>query len=272
MAACQEAIRIDPKDAKARYNLGYLLSGLGRREEAVAAYQQSISLDPSYAEAHCNLGHILRSQGRFAEALASLRQGHELGSKQPGWRYPSAQWVQAAEQLVKLDGKLSAVLKGEAEPANVPEKVQLAWLCQREYKRLYCAATRLYADAFTADPKFAADMQRQHRYNAASAATLAGCGQGVDTDKLSDEERAGLRQQALNWLHADLTHWSERSKSDKPQERAEAQKTLRHWQLDADLTGVRGDTLAKLPEAEAAAWKKLWAKVDALLKQLESKK
>jgi hypothetical protein len=31
------------------------------------------------------------------------------------------------------------------------------------------------------------------------------------------------------------------------------------------LAGVRGDALAKLPEAEREAWKKLWEQVDGLL-------
>jgi hypothetical protein len=115
-------------------------------------------------------------------------------------------------------------------------------------------------------------MQRLNRYNAACATALAGCGQGVDADKLSDQERAELRKRALEWLLADLAHWSAQSKSDKPQERARAEQRLRQWQQDADLAGVRGDALAKLPEGEAAAWKKLWADVDAVQKQTEGKK
>ena len=35
--------------------------------------------------------------------------------------------------------------------------------------------------------------------------------------------------------------------------------TLKHWQADPDLAGVRGpEALAKLPETERQAWKKLW--------------
>jgi hypothetical protein len=46
------------------------------------------------------------------------------------------------------------------------------------------------------------------------------------------------------------------------------QETLRHWQQDSDLAGVRDKgALAKLPAAERDAWRKLWADVDALLKR-----
>ena len=41
------------------------------------------------------------------------------------------------------------------------------------------------------------------------------------------------------------------------------QQRLREWQQDADFAGVRGEALAKLPEAERKAWQQLWADVEA---------
>jgi tetratricopeptide (TPR) repeat protein len=110
----RQAIALDPKNAIAHYNLGIALRDKGQLDEAVAAYRQAIRLEPDYAEAHCNLGLVLQQQGRFDEALASLRRGHELGSKQPGWRYPSAQWVRDAEQLLVMDKKLPAILRAKS--------------------------------------------------------------------------------------------------------------------------------------------------------------
>jgi hypothetical protein len=40
---------------------------------------------------------------------------------------------------------------------------------------------------------------------------------------------------------------------------------LAHWLKDADLAGVRGDALAKLPETERQPWRDLWAEVDKTL-------
>ena len=68
-----------------------------------------LRLKPDFAEAHCNLGLVLRRQGRFVEGLAELKRGHELGSKSPNWRYPSAQRVREIERLVELDRKLPGV-------------------------------------------------------------------------------------------------------------------------------------------------------------------
>jgi Flp pilus assembly protein TadD/serine/threonine protein kinase len=271
-AAYRKAIALQPDNPQAYYNLGNALRDQRNLAGAEAAFRKAIALQPDYPEAHCNLGSVLRRQGRFAEAVASLRRGHELGSKVPGWPYPSAQWVRQAEQLLALDAKLPKLLKGDAQPAGVAEQLALADLCQQPYKRLYAAAARFYADAFAAEPKLADDLRFQHRYNAACDAALAGCGQGKDAAKLDDKERTRLRRQAVDWLRADLAAWTKLLDRDPKQARAVAQ-TLQHWQAEADLAGLRDkDALAKLPEAEQVTCQKLWADVRALLNEVQKKK
>ena len=120
-----------------------------------------------------------------------------------------------------------------------------------------------------AQPTLADPLQSLHRYNAACAAALAAAGQGEDTGKLDGKERARLRNQALGWLRDDLAAWGKVTDGGPPQAKAAAQQTLKHWQEDSDLAGIRDkDALDKLPEAERADWKKLWADVDALLKKV----
>jgi hypothetical protein len=47
---------------------------------------------------------------------------------------------------------------------------------------------------------------------------------------------------------------------------------MRHWLRDPDFNGVRGaDALAKLPEAERAGWRKLWADVADMLRRTADK-
>jgi tetratricopeptide (TPR) repeat protein len=263
IAAYQEAIRLENGNPLAHHNLGAALAAKDRLDEAIAQYLQAIRLKPEFPEAHCSLGRILLQQGRFADAVGALKRGHELGSQNPRWSYPSNQWVREAEQLIALDAKLPKVLKGEAQPTNTAEQLALARLSQ-EHKKLYAAATRFYADAFTAEPKLADDLDAGTRYNAACAAALAGCGQGQDAVKLNDQERALLRRQALDWLRADLARYAAMVDKGPAQARAAVQKQLAHWQQDTDFAGVRGAALAKLPEAERPPWQKLWADVEAL--------
>jgi tetratricopeptide (TPR) repeat protein len=400
IAAYRKAIDVDPKFAQTHYNLGNALAEKGQLDEAIRAYRHAIALKPDYAEAHCNLGQRLQEQGQFAAALGERRKGHELGSKQPGWPYPSGLWVKEAERMVALDALLPKVLKGEAgvqdaaglmelarfathqkklfaatadllrdsfqahpdwATANIPPqpndlrytnrryavsaaamasagkgdgeglteeqrtallvqalvwlRAELAawekrldgaapgmaaevtrlltdaadddWLApvrdaarfaklpgdQRdEFRQIWAASARLYAAAFAMDAKLAEDVSKGHRYNAACHAALAGCGQGSDADKLAAAERARLREQALDWLRADLGAWAKQLDDAKPQERKALQDQLKHWQDDTDLAGIRDEAaLARLPAEEQKAFAQLWADVAELLKKAEGK-
>jgi len=177
IAEHRKAIDLDPKDARAHYNFGNALMARGRVDQAIAEYHKAIDIRPDYAGAHCNIGYSLLQRGDFAEALTALKCGHQLGSKRKDWGYPSAQWVQQCKQLLALDEKLPAILKGDAQPAENQERLQLADLCVK-YKKRDVAAVGFFTDAFAADPKLADDLRLQHRYNAACSAALAGTGQG----------------------------------------------------------------------------------------------
>jgi tetratricopeptide (TPR) repeat protein len=271
IASYRRAVEADPNYAAAHNNLGNALAGKGQVDEAIASYRCALDIDSKLAEAHCNLGQALHRKGRFAESLASLRRGHELGSKQPGWQYPSGQWVRDAERLAALEGKLPAILRGEHAPADNADRLALAEVCVS--RKLHRALARLYADAFAADPKLADDMKVQHRYNAACHAALAAAGRGEDAAGLAEGERLALRRRALTWLRADLTLYCRRPQADTPAGRAELLGRLRHWQQDADLAGLRdAAALAKLPPEERAACERLWADLAALLARATEKR
>jgi len=111
-----------------------------------------------------------------------------------------------------------------------------------------------------------------NRYAAACAAALAGSGQGEDTAKLDDKEKARLRGQALTWLKADLAARVKQLASKQAHDRDDAKARLLHWRQDTDLVGVRDPAgLANLPEAERAAWQRLWREVDGALAQYAKK-
>jgi hypothetical protein len=114
--------------------------------------------------------------------------------------------------------------------------------------------------------KLADDLQKQHRYNAACAAALAGCGLGEDAAKLDYQERTRLRGQAAQWLRADLALWAKQAKSADPKAREAVVKMLRNWQSESKLAGIReNDALKKLPEVERDDFRKLWDDVGVLL-------
>jgi hypothetical protein len=60
--------------------------------------------------------------------------------------------------------------------------------------------------------------------------------------------------------------WRRFAATPGPGDREVAARTLRHWQKDPDLTGIRDDKeLARLPEREVAEFKRFWDDVNQFL-------
>jgi tetratricopeptide (TPR) repeat protein len=268
LVAFDQAVRHQPDLVEAHQNRGLLLRLQGRFPEAAAAIREATRFKPDYAEAHCELGRTLQAIGQLPAALAALKRGDELGSKKPGWRLPSKQWVHDCERLTELDKKLPALLSGEVKPADADEAIRWAELCH--IRGRYEAELHLYEGVFTADPKRAEDLAAGHRYHAACAAALIACGRGQDDPPPDEPARARRRRQALDWLRADLVLLTRHAGT--PPARAAVQQRLFHWRHDPDLAGLRDEAeLAKLPDEEREAWHRLWADVAALAQQTPRK-
>ena len=125
-------------------------------------------------------------------------------------------------------------------------------------------SARLYAGVlFGADPKLAEDVKSHNRYDAACAAALAGAGKPDEKPPLDEKDKARWRKQALDWLRADLVHWTKQAETGKPEATTLVGQTLGHWKVDSDLAGIRDEAALKaLPEDERKAFRVLWAEVD----------
>jgi tetratricopeptide (TPR) repeat protein len=302
LAACRKALELRPQWAGAQFNLVRTLIEAGHREEAITTWRQSaklqggnpemhlaignvflehgqldeaalaygraIDLTPDFAKAHCNLGGVLKQQGKLAEAVAAYQRGHELGSRRPGWNYPSGEWLQDCKRLQQLEGHLPDILAGTDRPGSVAEEVDCARLCF--YKRHYRVAARMWVAVFTAVPKWADDLLGEHRYEAACATALAGSEPAVEGGPFEDRERARWREQALQWLRAGLEA-NRKLLEGTPKDRSLLIQRLRSWQTTPDLAGLRGPAaLAQLPADQQKACKDLWSEVAALLARAEA--
>jgi serine/threonine protein kinase/Tfp pilus assembly protein PilF len=295
-AAYREAIRLNPLEGSAHHNLGKLLetrgeleeaivefrtalrlgtgnlssthlclgivlTKVGKKDEAIAEYRTAIDLNPSLAEAHCNLGRLLQYEKKeYAEALALLRRGHELGSQNPAWKYPSDKWVANCQTYANLDTQLSAVLSGEAK-AEGNEKLQLAEFCILA-KGLHLEAARFYAEGFSDRP----DLKEPGLYNAACAAAVVSTGPLSAARQLDEAEKARWRKQAIDWLRENLALYAGKLETADTAAAAELRKLLLHWKKDPDLAGLREPAaIAMLPESEREACLQLWADLERLL-------
>jgi tetratricopeptide (TPR) repeat protein len=298
---CYEtALKEDPKNAKAHYNLGLLLHRNERLDEAIEHYKSAIEIDPAYQKAyaelgvamldkgqpdesirllqkavtldpkdflaHRPLGEALMRVGRYDDAKESFQRALALVPKQDPRRNLLPAEIELCTRLAKVAPRLPRLISGEEKPASAQEAMDAGLLCW--HRNLTHAAVRLRAAAFALDPKMADDLNAGHRYSAACEAALAAAGQGKDVSDLSDKERARLRQQALDWLRADLAAHGKRLESAGAAARNEVQRALRQWLADSDVVGIRDKSaLAKLPPDEQKAFTQLWADVAALLKK-----
>jgi serine/threonine-protein kinase len=185
-----------------------------------------------------------------------------------------------ANQVLDQHACVAHLLRREAEAMILPnlrrfldEKYRpqdnderLAFLAICQFSNRTSRAAQLYAEAFAAEPKLAEDLRPGHRYKAARAAALAGCGIDQDSSKLRQSERSEWRRQALAWLRADLAECTKWLKSAPGSARDHVRNLLSSWKTEPDLAGLRDRTaLVKLSTDEQNACAALWLSVEALL-------
>jgi tetratricopeptide (TPR) repeat protein len=265
IACFKKALELEPKYTKAHYNLGLALQAQGDVSGAIACFKKALDFEPKLVQAHGALGRALLTQGAFPEASDATQQALQLLPKGHPLHSPVTQQLQACQRLLDLDARLTVILNGDEQPKDAAEQLALAELCQ-QFKKRYAAAARFYAEAFAAGTA----RTSRRAYHAACCAALAAEGKGEEAAKLLDPEKARLRKQALAWLNDALKIHRKQLEEDDDQRRTQVRQTLQRWQKDADLESVRGaKALARLPQAERAAWQQLWADVAALLKKTQ---
>jgi hypothetical protein len=214
----------------------------------------------------------------LVDAARAVQRGEELEAHiEAGRRRDEAKRALAAEVVAgrmtvrEAAGRfrrLDEAAPGVARPAADDRVLDCAWEVLAGERR-FAEAARWYAEVFTAHPHLLAGPPNGHRYYAACAAALAGCGQGRDAAGLAEEGRAGLRHRALGWLRDELEAHRRILEAD-PELRWGVAGSLKRWVWEPYFAGVRGpEALARLPEPKRQAWQKLWADVADTLARAE---
>ena len=177
------------------------------------------------------------------------------------WRDYRSALEELEEQLRAREQHLLTLADGRAQSIDGAEWVEVAWLLYDRNR--YLGSASAAQTAFELAPELQNDMEEEHRNLAACAALLAAAGRGEDAAALTEDGRAALRQTALEWLRADLSHWRGELEEGR---RLPAHGILMRWTRYSDFAAVRRDEIARsLPVAERESWRALWAEVRALL-------
>ena len=77
-AAYRQAIKLDPNNATAMGNLGYLLTSAGRFGEAEGYYRRAVEIEPASATLNRSLGAFFMFARRYDESVAHLKKTIDL--------------------------------------------------------------------------------------------------------------------------------------------------------------------------------------------------
>jgi Tfp pilus assembly protein PilF len=79
----REALKINPRYARAHNSIGLALCLRGQSDAAIAHYQTAVEIDPGLAEFQNNLGIALAGRGRIGEAISCFRKALEINPGDP---------------------------------------------------------------------------------------------------------------------------------------------------------------------------------------------
>jgi protein O-mannosyl-transferase len=79
----ERVLQLNPNDAKALNNSGVTLAFQGKPNEAMQYYERALQLKPDYAEAHYNWGNALTAQGKLDEAVQHYQRALQINPDFP---------------------------------------------------------------------------------------------------------------------------------------------------------------------------------------------
>jgi tetratricopeptide (TPR) repeat protein len=115
IADFNQAIQLDPKNAKAYYKRGNAYGHKDEYDKAIADEDQAIQIDPKYVDAYLNRGWDYSSKGDYGKAVADCDQAILIDPKDAhayndrAWLYSSkgdyAKAIADCDQAIQLDPK-----------------------------------------------------------------------------------------------------------------------------------------------------------------------
>ena len=108
---CSTAVKLDPANIPALYNLAIGLRDTNRLLESIKSFRRIIKLQPGYRDTESSLGHVLISLGRFEEAESVFQSALKLKQDDPEFY---AAYGSAMQEMGRYEAALEAYKKALA--------------------------------------------------------------------------------------------------------------------------------------------------------------
>lgn len=151
--ALNQAVKLEPKNYRAWFDLGFVYTALNRDPDAIAAYRNSITADPAVFEANLNLGLML-ARINDPDAARYLRDATRLKPTAKPEEGLYRAWISLGQVLESTDPKeaVAALRKASEVKPNIAEPHYLAAAVAEKSKDL-ATAEQEYKAAAERDPK-----------------------------------------------------------------------------------------------------------------------
>jgi tetratricopeptide (TPR) repeat protein len=126
----KESLKLFPSSAEVHYEVGELLAGLGRYQEAKPYYEDAIRIDPSFVEAYCSMGDSLVRNGEYQAAFEKFLAARSLDDR----NLRAARGI--GQSLNRLQRYSEAVAELEKAIRVLPADSQLFFELSQAYTRL----------------------------------------------------------------------------------------------------------------------------------------
>ena len=92
----KEALKANPDDVVARYNLANAFRNLNKPAEAVEQYEKTLAKDPTYVDCYFNMGLAYEDMGKGEDAVAAFERFIEAAKNDPEQK----EWVDRAKEYI----------------------------------------------------------------------------------------------------------------------------------------------------------------------------
>jgi tetratricopeptide (TPR) repeat protein len=126
----RRAMKMDPGDPSAPFNLGNVLRAAGRNLEAESAYRSAVKADPGFAQAWYNLADLLDDQHRTADAVKCLIHALEADPDYADALYNMALLLQRLERYADAAAAWRRYLDADGASASAAHARRAMKYCE----------------------------------------------------------------------------------------------------------------------------------------------